>query len=77
MRASILFVGDEPGLLLFRGKLLQDHGEVTKASSWDRETTLASQTYDLIVLCQTVPEHVVILRRRSRLVINNVLIEHR
>jgi hypothetical protein len=39
------------------------------APSWDAETVFASQAYDLVVLCQTVPEHVVrtLLNMASRL----------
>jgi hypothetical protein len=57
MEASILLVGDEYCLKRSRAQLLAGSAKVTIAGSRDAETAIASQPYNLIVLCQTVPEY--------------------
>jgi CheY-like chemotaxis protein len=59
MRPSILLVGNDPLLLQTRGALLRGEGDVVTVTSRDAEDALTSQLYDLVVLCQTVPEDTV------------------
>jgi hypothetical protein len=59
MRASVLLVGDDSALLHSRVELLQDLAHIRLAFSGDAEPSIAVQSYDLVVLCQTVPEPLV------------------
>jgi CheY-like chemotaxis protein len=59
MRPSILLVGNDPLLLRTRRALLRGEGDVVTVMSRDAEVALISQLYDLVVLCQTVPEDTV------------------
>jgi DNA-binding response OmpR family regulator len=59
MRASLLLVGDDSVLLHSLVELLQDLAQMKLAISSDAEAAIVEEPYDLVVLCQTVPEHVV------------------
>jgi hypothetical protein len=56
MRTSVLLVGDNPALLHSRVVLLQDLAQIKLAISGDAEAAIMVESYDLVVLCQTVPE---------------------
>ena len=59
MRPSILLVGNDPTLSQTRIDLLRNKGNVVTVTSRDAEDALTSHLYDLVVLCQTVPEEAV------------------
>lgn len=59
MRPSILLVGNDPMLFQARVDLLRGKGHVVTVTSRDAEDALTSQLYDLVVLCQTVPQETV------------------
>jgi hypothetical protein len=59
MRASLLLVGDDSALLHTRVQLLKDLAQIRLAISGDAEAAIVQESYDLVVLCQTVPEQVV------------------
>jgi hypothetical protein len=59
MRARLLLVGDDSVLLHSREELLQDLAQIRLARSSDAEASIVAGSYELVVLCQTVPEHLV------------------
>jgi hypothetical protein len=58
MRPSVLLVGEDSVLLHSRVELLRDLAQTRQAISIDAEASIAEQVYDVVVLCQTVPERV-------------------
>jgi DNA-binding NtrC family response regulator len=55
MRATILIVGDYPGLSTTRAELLREWQTVTTGTSGASEV-LRARACDLLLFCQTVPE---------------------
>jgi DNA-binding NtrC family response regulator len=55
MRATILIVGDYPGLSTTRAELLREWQTVTTGTSGASEV-LRARARDLLLFCQTVPE---------------------
>jgi CheY-like chemotaxis protein len=55
MTAAILIVGDDPALLGTRADLLKAW-EVSTANSRQVVGEVRSKAYDLIILCQTIPD---------------------
>jgi CheY-like chemotaxis protein len=58
MRGSLLLVGDDPKLLWSRRLLLESCGQVNTATSSNAEAVIVTQAFNLVLLCQTVPEGV-------------------
>jgi hypothetical protein len=58
MRTRVLLLGDNPALLHSRVELLQDLAQIKLAISGDADAAIMVDSYDLVVLCQTVPEQV-------------------
>jgi DNA-binding response OmpR family regulator len=55
MTAAILIVGDDPALLGTRADLLKAW-QVSTTSSRQAAEEIRSRAYDLIILCQTIPD---------------------
>jgi hypothetical protein len=58
LKASILMVEDDPGLLRTRAELLRDW-QITTASSREAAEAMRARTYDLLIFSQTMRESLV------------------